>query len=221
MQSNSRHSFCFADHNLGLRHRLVIALLTIPLLLSFLVPLWKIRLTAPQYPDGLTMSIYSWKLTGGNDGHDIAEINELNHYIGMRKIDRGHLSDLDWMPFALGLLVLLTWRVAAIGNLRGLIDVTVLTWYVGLFGMGRFTYQLYLYGHDLDPHAEIRMQPFMPVILGSKHIANFVTASYPGCGTLLIGIFAVGLSVLSIRTIRQARTEQRQTRRAPAELRPA
>lgn len=216
MISNLPTSTCFADHNLSLRQRVLIALLTIPLLLSFLAPLWTIRLTAPQYPDGLTMSIYSWKLTGGNGGHDIAEINELNHYIGMRKIDRSHLSDLDWMPFAFGLLALLAFRVAAIGNLRGLIDLAVGTWYVGLFAMARFGYQMYLYGHDLDPHAEIRMQPFMPALFGSKHIANFVTTSLPDWGALLVGLFAAGLSVLAIQTIRQARAEATQAAKEAA-----
>lgn len=219
MTSNSHTSTCFADHGLSLRQRVLIALLTIPLLLSFLTPLWTIRLTAPQYPDGLTMNIYSWKLAGGNEGHDIAEINELNHYIGMRKIDRSHLSDLDWIPFAIGLLALLAFRVAAIGNLRGLIDLTVLTWYVGLFAMARFGYQLYLYGHDLDPHAEIRMQPFMPVLLGSKHIANFVTTSTPSWGTMLVGCFAMGLSGLALQMIRQARADAKQaTQKAAARV---
>lgn len=206
MQPDASASYySFADHNLGGRLRLTILLLTLPLLLSFLAPLWNIRLVAPQYPDGLVMQVYSWKLDGGNGGHDIAEINELNHYIGMRKIDRSQLSDLDWMPFAIGLLALLALRVAAIGNLRGLIDLTVLAWYIALFGMARFIYRLYLFGHDLDPHAEIHMQPFTPVILGSKQVANFVTSSYPGIGALLVGVFIIGLSWLTLRSIRKAR----------------
>jgi hypothetical protein len=43
-------------------------------------------------------------LDGDHDGHDITEINELNHYIGMKPSDRAALTDLDWIPFALGLL---------------------------------------------------------------------------------------------------------------------
>ena len=62
-------------------------LLALPLLLSFLFPLWRISMKAPQYPDGLYMDIWSYQLTGGNDGHDIVEINTLNHYIGMPPID--------------------------------------------------------------------------------------------------------------------------------------
>jgi hypothetical protein len=33
----------------------------------------------------------------------------------------------------------------------------------------------------------------MPVIIGTKQIANFTTQSYPLVGTLLIGIFAAGV----------------------------
>ena len=33
-----------------------------------------------------------------------------------RKLDRAELSDLDWIPFAIGVLGLLTLRVAAIGR---------------------------------------------------------------------------------------------------------
>lgn len=211
MQPDASVSYSFAEHNLSGRLRLAILLLTVPLLLSFLAPLWNIRLVAPQYPDGLAMNIYSWKLDGGNNGHDITEINELNHYIGMRKIDRSQLSDLDWMPFALGLLALLALRVAAIGNLRGLIDLTVLAWYIALFGMARFIYRLYLFGHDLDPHAEIHMAPFTPIILGSKQVANFVTSSYPGIGALLVGVFIIGLSWLTLRSIRKARVAAKET----------
>ena len=41
---------------------------------------------APQYPEGLRLHIYAWKLDGGNHGQDIREINVLNHYIGMRDL---------------------------------------------------------------------------------------------------------------------------------------
>ena len=93
----------FLDRPLTGVGRILLALAVIPLLLSFSEPLWRIRMEAPQYPHGLTLDIYSHNLEGGNHGQHIQEINTLNHYIGMHKIDRGELSDLDWIPFALGL----------------------------------------------------------------------------------------------------------------------
>ena len=61
---------------------------------------------APQYPQGLTLDIYAHKVEGGRNGADIQEINTLNHYIGMKHLDRAQLSDLDWLPFGFGVLAL-------------------------------------------------------------------------------------------------------------------
>ena len=188
----------FLDRPIDGWARVLLALAVIPLALSFSEPLWQIRLEAPQYPNGLYMSIFSHKLDGGGGGQHIKEINTLNHYIGMHKIDRGELSDLDWIPFALGLLVLLTLRCAAIGNVRALVDLAVLTSYVAAFSMVRFVYKLYVFGHNLDPAAPFKVEPFTPAILGSKQIANFTTYSTPQLGSYLVGAFA--LLVLGVTT---------------------
>jgi hypothetical protein len=188
----------FLDRPLRLWTRPVLAILVVPLIVSFAHPLWRITLEAPQYPQGLYMDIYAYKLDGGNGGQHIKEINTLNHYIGMHKIDRTELNDLDWMPFALGLLALLGLRCAAIGTVRSLIDLVVVTTYVSLFGMGRFIYKLYTYGHNLDPTAPIKVDPFTPAIFGAKKIANFTTHSFPAAGTVLVGIFATGIAVLMV-----------------------
>lgn len=179
--------------------RVILLLLIVPLLLHFMVPLWRISMKAPQYPDGLRMDVYSYKLEGGNDGQDINEVNELNHYIGMQKIERSAFSDLDWMPFAFGILVLLVLRVAAIGNLSSLIDLTVISLYVSVFAMVRFAYREYVFGHNLDPHAAVKIQPFTPVILGTKQVANFTTSAMPQWGSLLVGVFVIGLVALTAR----------------------
>jgi len=185
--------YSFLDRPLFMWSRLVLVLITIPLILTFTQPLWKISMNAPQYPDGLYMEIYAHKIEGGNGGQHIKEINTLNHYIGMHKIDRAELSDLDWIPFALGLLVVLTLRCAAIGNVRALVDLAVIAGYVGVFAMGKFVYKLYVFGHNLDPDAPIKIKPFTPAIFGTKQIANFTTHSYPQLGTFYIGIFFAGV----------------------------
>ncbi len=182
---------------LGGRSRLLLVLLLLPLAASFLFPLWQIRMEAPQYPQGLSMDIYAYRLHGGNDGRDIVEINNLNHYIGMRKIDESGIPELGWIPFAFGILALLVLRVAAVGNLRDLIDVSALLTYVTAFFFARFVLMLYRYGHDLDPKAAVTVAPFMPVIVGTKQIANFTTHSHPHLGTLLVGVFSVGLFAIA------------------------
>ena len=183
----------FLDTPIKMWSRAVLAALVLPLVLAFGAPLWKISLRAPQYPQGLYMDIYAHKLDGGHDGHDIKEINTLNHYIGMHKIDRAELNELDWMPFAIIALALLTLRCAAIGNVRMLVDLVVVTGFVATYSMGRFVYKLYVYGHNLDPAAPLTVKPFTPAIFGRKQIANFATESYPQLGSVYISIFLVGV----------------------------
>ena len=45
---------------------------------SLFVPMWRIELAAPQYPEGLVLQLYANKIGG-----DVEIINGLNHYIGM------------------------------------------------------------------------------------------------------------------------------------------
>jgi len=190
--------YAFLDRPLFAWSRLVLLVLAIPIALTFTAPLWRISMTAPQYPDGLYMEIYAHKIDGGNHGQHIKEINTLNHYIGMHKIDRAELSDLDWIPFALGFLFVLTLRCAAIGNVRALIDLLVIGGYIGLFAFGKFVYKLYVFGHNLDPDAPIKLDPFTPAIFGTKQIANFSTRSFPQLGAIYIGIFFVGVLAIVV-----------------------
>ena len=204
-ETQSRSTFNYPLHR---RTRLFLAILAIPVLASYALPIWTVRLKAPQYPDGLRMDVYSYKIEGGNGGQDINEINELNHYIGMRQIDRSQFSDLDWIPFAFGILILLTLRQAALGNLRGLVDLVALTGYVSVFAFARYVYRLYVFGHNLDPHAAVRIAPFMPVVVGEKQLANFTTYGLPAAGSLLLGVFAAGITALAVVEYRRVRGER-------------
>lgn len=179
------------------RSRLFLVLLLLPLAASFFFPLWRIRMVAPQYPKGLRMDIYAHRLVGGNDGRDIVEINNLNHYIGMAKIEQSSIPDLGWIPFAFGILGLLLLRAAVVGAIRDLVDLGVLLVYVTAFFFARFILMLYNYGHHLDPHAAFQVKPFMPVVIGTKQVANFTTHSLPHWGTLLVGIFAAGVVLVA------------------------
>lgn len=197
----------FLSRPLFLRARLALVFLIVPLLCALYFPLWKISMEAPQYPKGLSMDIYAYKLEGGNEGHDIEEINTLNHYIGMRKLDQHSFADLDFLSFVVGILGLLTLRVAAVGDVRSLLDLTVLSMYLGLFAFARFVYQLYVYGHDLSPMAPVKVKPFTPVILGSKDVANFTTHSFPQIGSLLLGVFLFGLCLILFAHLWKGRQE--------------
>ena len=193
MRSALEKFYAFLDRPLYLSSRLLLALLVIPLVIGASKPLWRISMKAPQYPQGLYMDVYTYKVDGGHKGQDIKEINTLNHYIGMHKIDRAELSDLDWIPFGLGLLMILTLRCAAIGNVRALVDLVVVAGYVGGFAFLKFIYKMYVFGHNLDPDAPIKVEPFTPAIFGTKQIANFSTSSFPQLGSGYIGIFFAGI----------------------------
>lgn len=200
--------------------RVVLVALIVPLVLSFAMPLWNISMRAPQYPNGLSLDIYLYKLEGGHDGQDIAEINTLNHYIGMAAIDREQLSDLGWLPFAIGFLAIVTLRCAVIGDVRILVDLLVLAGYVSLFSLGRFVYRLYLLGHNLDPRAPMHVEGFTPAIFGTKQVANFTITSLPRGATVMIGAFVAGVAVVTlwhlVRGRLQAQRAERGSPPAPA-----
>jgi len=48
------------------------------LIVSLLLPYWVLRLDAPQFPNGLTITAYVNRLTG-----DVGELEGLNHYVGL------------------------------------------------------------------------------------------------------------------------------------------
>jgi hypothetical protein len=178
---------------LGLGPRGLLVVATLLLLPVYLMPLWKLTMFAPQYPDGLRLSIYSYKLVGGNAGQDIKEINVLNHYIGMRDLAAADFNEFKWIPFVVGALGLLFLRCAVLGNLSTVVDLLVLYVYFGLFSLWSFGYKLYRYGHDLAPTAAVKVAPFMPPVYGHRKLANFEVYSYPG-----VGSYALAAAVLVI-----------------------
>jgi len=186
------------DRRLGDRTRAFLLLLLTPLLLAVIAPLWTMRFEAPQYPRGLELQIFSYTVTG-----DVQEVNTLNHYIGMARIDRAALSDLDFLPFAIGVLSLLVLRVAAFGDVRALLDLIALYAYFGVFSFARFAYRLYVFGHQLDPEAPFSVEPFTPTLFGTGTVANFTISSWPARGSIYLGLAFAGLLAALLVTLRR------------------
>ncbi|MCK5209017.1 MAG: hypothetical protein KAQ79_13380, partial [Cyclobacteriaceae bacterium] len=67
------------------------------LLGTFLSPIWRITLEAPQYPKGITMYIWINKL-GGDEPGTLQNINILNHYVGMKMIEPESIPELKYFP---------------------------------------------------------------------------------------------------------------------------
>lgn len=191
MRKFLQREILFLKRPLNVVSRLLLLLGAVFLAVSVFAPLWRISLVAPQYQEGLELFIFSHKIEAGNNGQDLFEINNLNHYIGMKTINQADFVEMKWVPFALGFFVIFTLRAMVFGRMGHLVDLLALFCYFGLFSMGSFYYRLYSYGHHLDPTAPMTITPFTPVMLGKQQIANFTQWSYPQWGSYLMIAFVV------------------------------
>ena len=206
----SPHTFAMhriLDRPVSVTGRLLLLAAIVLLLVGGTLPLWRISLVAPQYSEGLRLDMYSYQIVAGNGGQDLAEINTLNHYIGMKPIAEADFLEMKLLPFAIGVFALLALRAAAVGRIITLVDLSVLFLYFGAFSLGSFAYRLYSYGHQLNPQAPMKIEPFMPVVFGSQQIANFVQTSLPLAGTACMTAFFVLVVVALWSSVRQARRE--------------
>jgi copper chaperone NosL len=162
---------------------LLAALVLLPVFFLPVLPIWIMKLWAPQYREGLTLTIFVNTIRG-----DLQSINTLNHYVGMKAITPDDFREFRYLPQLLtgfGVTALL----AALLNRRG---VAVLGW-LAFTGFAVYMFRdyaqwLYHYGHDLNPHAPITLPAFTPPLIGFKQMANFKVLSLPGPGTVLLGI---------------------------------
>jgi hypothetical protein len=201
----------FFERRLTLKSRILILVAVAALLPSFFFPLWNMTFYSNQYTDGLVLHIYSYQLEGGKTPNrdDLREINSLNHYIGMRPLLESDFSEFAWVPLVIGLLMILALRAMVLGKMSNLIDVFVLFTYFGLFSLWSFYHRLYMYGHNLDPTASIKVEPFTPPLFGTKQIANFMVNSYPGIGSYAFFAFGILLLLAILLSARRPRPEGR------------
>src|SRR5215213_4503152 len=144
---------------LNLQSRLLLLVAAIAIAVAIFFPLWKMHLVAPQYSDGLDLYIFAFKIQGGGlNGQHLVEINNLNHYIGMKAIKAADFVEMSWIPFVFGVIVLLILRALVIGQLGNLVDLFALYCYFGIFSIGSFWFRLYQYGHNLDPMAPMKIK---------------------------------------------------------------
>jgi hypothetical protein len=191
----------------GVAPRLLVIAAAALLVAIYLLPLWNLTMFAPQYPEGLRLDIYSYKLEGGNAGQDVKEINVLNHYIGMRDLVAEDFTEFKWLPFVVGVIGLLYLRAAVLGTLGGLVDVLVLNLYFSAFALWSFGFKLYQYGHNLDPTAAVKVPPFMPPVFGYKQLANFEVYSYPALASYAMAVSTLLVIVAFFWDWRLARQE--------------
>jgi hypothetical protein len=185
------------------RKRIVTGIAALSLGLAFVLPLWRITLEAPQYPEGLGMYIYVNTITGIGR-NDLQNINGLNHYVGMAKIEPESFAELKYMPWIVAGLMVLGLAAAATGSRKVLIGWATVFAITAVVGLADFWKWERDYGHNLDPTAAIKVPglAYQPPLIGSKKLLNFTAHSWPAAGGLIvIGVFAV--SVVAAATERR------------------
>ncbi len=152
------------------------------------LPMWRINLVAPQYPEGLMLLIYPSKL-GGN----IEIINGLNHYIGMKTLQENDFMEFTVLPYIIVFFALSFFLVSAIGKRFFLNMLAILFVLFGILAMYDFWRWEYNYGHNLNPNAAIIVpgMSYQPPLIGFKQLLNFGAYSIPDAGGWIF--IAVGI----------------------------
>ena len=180
--------------------KVVTVICSLLMLAVLFFPIWKIELSAPQYPEGLVLKIWADKLAGNVD-----VINGLNHYIGMRHLHTEDFIEFTVLPYIvkgfalLGLLVLFLNRKKIFNSWFYLFIIICV---VSMVDFYRWEYN---YGHELNPDAPIKVpgMAYQPPLIGYKKLLNFGAYSIPDVGGLLFVTIGVILLVTWIITLRQ------------------
>ncbi len=142
---------------------------------SLLFPFWGMNLRAPQYPGGLQAQISITHLSG-----DVQELNGLNHYIGMMKMDEAAALERSLAVYLIPAFALLT-LAAAFVRRRWWWLLVIPALGLPVVFMADLAAWLYYAGHALDPRAPLSssIKPFTPPLLGEGKIGQFnVIASF-------------------------------------------
>ncbi|MBE7510348.1 MAG: hypothetical protein HS118_09160 [Bacteroidia bacterium] len=163
--------------------RVIIALCSLAIIASYFVPIWRIDLFAPQYPEGLMMNIWFNKLTG-----DVDIINGLNHYIGMKKISIEMFLEFSYLVYIVAAFIIYGLLIAITGSRKLLFSYLVVSALGGVLAIYDFYQWTYDYGHHLSPDAPIQVpgMSYQPPIIGHKQLLNFDAFSMPDVGGYIV-----------------------------------
>lgn len=175
------------------------------LIISVFVPIWRIDMDAPQYPEGLRLEIWANKIAG-----DVEIINGLNHYIGMKTLhseDFIEFTILPYLIFAYALLFLVTAYKRSMSMLRFSFFAFVLFGVVAMIDFWKWEYE---YGHNLDPNAAIKVpgMAYQPPLIGFKQLLNFGAYSIPDLGGWLF-LSAGALILIALLRAWKGKKQQR------------
>lgn len=168
--------------------RVLLVICAAGLIVTLFTPIWSIDLSAPQYPEGLTLYIHAGKLAG-----DVEIINGLNHYIGMKTLHANDFIEFTVLPYILIFFAVLYLITAVTGKRKILYTVTILFILFCIIAMVDFWRWEYNYGHNLDENAAIKVpgMAYQPPLLGFKELLNFGAYSFPSIGGFIIFFVAL------------------------------
>ncbi len=180
--------------------KIIVIAASLILILTFFFPIWYIDLEAPQYPEGIGLEIWLNKIAGQKP-NDLANINGLNHYIGMKEINPDAIPEMKIMPFIIIFLVLFG-IVSGISGKRSLVYIWIILFIViAAVGLYDFYMWEYDYGHNLNPHAAIKIprMAYQPPLIGSKMLLNFNAISMPHIGSwILVATVVLAITALIV-----------------------
>jgi len=162
---------------------------------SLFVPMWRIELEAPQYPEGLVLQLYANKIGG-----DVAIINGLNHYIGMATLHTENFFEFAILPYIFGAFGLIALVLIFIARRKAvLIFLFSYVAFVALAAVDFYRWN-YEYGHNLDPNAAIVVpgMAYQPPLIGYKQLLNFGAYSIPDTGGWMLVLAGVLLATVVI-----------------------
>jgi copper chaperone NosL len=171
--------------------RIMMIVCGLSLIAVIFLPIWRIDLVAPQYPEGLMMQIFADKVGGQVD-----IINGLNHYIGMKEIHNDDFIEFKILPYLIGLFSFLFILVGIFNRKKFFNFVFSLFVLFGILAMYDFWKWEYDYGHNLNPNAAIIVpgMSYQPPLIGFKQLLNFGAYSFPDVGGwIFIGVGALSL----------------------------
>ncbi len=151
------------------------------LLVSLFIPYWHMELVAPQYPDNLHLTAHLNFLSG-----DVAEIDGLNHYIGMRSLEEAAQFERSIGVYAMIAMVVLLELAAYIHTRWAALLAAPVILFPGVFLLDLHLWMRH-FGTNLDPDAPLSsaIEPFVPPILGTGVVGQFKTVASPGAGLIL------------------------------------
>ena len=190
--------------------RLIFALGVLFLVLLFFFPIWSITLTAPQYPDGISMYIWINKITGDTES-TLQNINILNHYIGMKFIEPDSIKELTYFQFVIISMIILGVVITFINKGWLKVSWVIILILLGIAGIYDFYLWEYDYGHNLSPIAPIKIpgMVYQPPVFGEKMLLNFKSESYPHLGSLWMFLSIVLCTFSLIIQKKESRNEKK------------